>query len=438
MRNTAVPIIALALCCGAVLAAQAVDDTQLKQVIIFGRHSVRSGVAPASFLDTVSAQPYPDFGVAGPGILTENGKTLETLLGAYYRLRLTQEGLLAGNDSADANLVYFRANVIERTIDTAKALAAGMLPAASVSVNYYGPTESDPLFAAVGAGVARLDLRKALAAVQGRVGSNGKSLSSAYAAELALIRATLFGYPPGESPAPAAPAGKIDVTAIPMDITTGSTGTPVNLGGLGQVALAIDPFLMQYADGLPASSVGWGRLTAAEVSQLSRVSNLDLDLQCRAPYLATVISSNVASHILRSLVQVSTGNALPGSLGTPSTKLIVLIASDSNLTAFASLYHLNWMLPGYESDTCSPGGAIVFELRQSPRTGEYIVRASYVGQTLDQLRNRTPLTLAAPPASAPVFIPGCSAGNANFDCRLVDFARISKQVIDPRSADLVN
>jgi 4-phytase/acid phosphatase len=437
MKNRSIPAVALALCCGALLTAQAVDDTQLKQVIVFGRHSVRSPVAPTSYLNTFSAQVYPDFGVS-PGILTENGKKLETLLGGYYRLRLTQEGLLTGNDAADANFVYFRANTIERTIDTAKALAAGMLPATSVNVNYYGPTESDPLFDPVGAGVSRLDLQKALAAVQGRVGGNGESLSTAYAAELALVRATLFGYPPGQSPAPPAPAGKVDVTAIPIDVTIGAPGMPVNLGGLTQVASAIDPFLMEYADGLPASSVGWGQLTAAGISQTSRLYNLDLDLLVRTPYVAAVISSNVASHVVRSMVQAATGNAMAGALGTPSSKLIVMIASDVNITAYASLYHLDWLLPGYPSDTCSPGGAIVFELRQSQRTGEYVIRASYIGQTLDQLRNLTALTLAAPPASAPLFIPGCSERNATFDCHLADFVRISKQVIDPNSADLVN
>jgi 4-phytase/acid phosphatase len=435
MKNRSIPAVALALCCGAILTAQAVDDTQLKQVIIFGRHSVRSPVAPTSFLNTASAQPYPDFGVSGAGILTANGKTLETLLGGYYRLRLTQEGLLTGNDSADANFVYFRANVIERTIDTAKALAAGMLPAASVNVNYYGPTESDPLFDPVGAGVSRLDLERALAAVKGRVGGNGESLSAAYAAELALVRATLFGYPPGQSPAPPAPAGKVDVTAIPVEMTIGTPGTPVNPGGLLQVLYAIDPFLMEYADGLP---VGWGQLTAAGVSQTLRVYNLVLDLVDRTPYIATVTSSNIASHVVRSMVQAATGSAMTGALGTPSTKLIVMIASDTNISAFASLYHLDWILSSYPPDTYSPGGAIVFELRQSQRTGEYIIRASYIGQTLDQLRNLTTLTLAAPPASAPLFIPGCSERNATFDCHLADFVRISTQVIDPRSADLVN
>jgi 4-phytase/acid phosphatase len=142
--------------------------------------------------------------------------------------------------------------------------------------------------------------------------------------------------------------------------------------------------------------------------------------------------------MVRSLVQAATGNAMAGALGDPSTKVIVLTASNTNITGLAGLFHLDWILPGYQADTCAPGGALVFELRQSQTTGEYLVRASYVTQTMDQLRNRTALTLAAPPARAPVFIPGCSLRNATFDCSLDRFVRVAKQAIDPQSADLVH
>jgi 4-phytase / acid phosphatase len=77
-------------------------------------------------------------------------------------------------------------------------------------------------------------------------------------------------------------------------------------------------------------------------------------------------------------------------------------------------------------------------LRQSQSTGESIVRTSYIAQTLDQLRNRTVLTLTTPPASAPVFIPGCSTRNARFDCALADFVAEAKRAIDPKSADLID
>jgi 4-phytase / acid phosphatase len=116
----------------------------------------------------------------------------------------------------------------------------------------------------------------------------------------------------------------------------------------------------------------------------------------------------------------------------------VLTAANTNLTGLAGLFHLDWILPGYQADVCAPGGALVFELRQSQSTGEYLVRASYVTQTMDQLRNVTALTLDTPPASAPVFIPGCSVSNSTYDCPLADFVRLVNHAIDPESADLMN
>ncbi len=272
----------------------------------------------------------------------------------------------------------------------------------------------------------------------GRVGGNPQWLASAYAPEFALTRSVLLGYPVGQTPLPSAPSNVTDATdfvANPITVTNGTAPVWISLGGLSTLGNAVDPFSMEYADGLP---VGWGQLTAGGVSQTSRISDLVLNLEFRTPYLSRVQSSNVASHIVRSMVQASTGNAMAGALGSPSTKVVVLIASDVNVCGLAGLFHLDWLLPGYQPDFCAPGGALVFELRQSQSTGEYIVRASYIAQTLNQLRSLTPLALDAPPASAPVFIPGCSIDNATFDCPLGTFVGIANQVIDPYSADLVN
>jgi len=439
MRIDSLLLVALTLACVSSLTAQPADDTQLKQVIIFGRHGVRTPILPDSVLDAFSALPFPAFpGTSGLAVLTPNGGTDETILGGYFRLWLTQEGLLTGHDSADANFVYFRANDTPLITGTAQAFALGMLPGATVTIDSYIAPANDPLFAPVAAGVAVLDYPTAVAAVNGRLGNNPQALASAYAAELALTRSILFNYPAGETPPPATPGGKLDVTSGPISVTAGNSTLPVNLGALANVVAAIDPFAMEYADGLPVADVGWGQLTAAGIDQTFRLYDLVLDLEFRTPYLAAVQSSNLASHIVRSMLQSATGKALAGSLGNPSTKAIVLIASNTNLTGVAGLFHLDWLLPGYQADVSAPGGAMVLELRQSQSTGEYIVRASYVAQTMDQLRNLTALSLDAPPASAPVFIPGCSAGNATFDCPFWTFVGIANQVIDPHSADLTN
>jgi 4-phytase/acid phosphatase len=419
---------------GTVVAAQTADNTQLKQIIIFGRHAVRTPNAANSALNNSSALPYPTFAVPGLTVITPNGRTNETILGGYFRLWLTQEKLLTSNDAADAAFVWVRASNSPLLLDTAQAFATGLLPAVTVTINTNTST-TDSLFDPVDAGIAVLNERTAIAAVNGRLGGNPQSLTTAYAAELALVRAVLFNYPVSTTPVPAAPAGKADVTTIPITVTAGSSPLAVNLGGLQVIDTVIDPFLMEYADGMALSDVGWGQLNAGSIGQAFRLYDRLLDLEFRTPYLAKVQSSNLASHIVRTMVQAATGNATTGALGTPSDKIIALIASNINIEGLAGLLDLDWLVPSYQADVAAPGGALCFELRQSLTTGEYIVRTSYITQTMDQLRNRTALTLAAPPAKAPVFIPGCSVHNANFDCPLAGFVALGNRVIDPRSVD---
>jgi 4-phytase/acid phosphatase len=447
MQKHLLPLVTLVLSSGPFVAAQSVDDTQLKQVIIFGRHAVRTPVMPNNSLNRFSTEQFPVFPNVpggpplGVSVITPSGAADETILGGYFRAWLINEGLLTTNDTSNANSVYFRANDFPLITDTAKAFWTGMLPAAPVTVDTYTSPANDPLFAAIAAGVALLDNTKAVASVNGRLGNNPQALAEAYAPELALTRSILFNYSVNESPVPPTPPGKTDVTDFisnPITVTAGNASQPVNLGSLAELIPAIDPFAMEYADGLPPEEVGWGALTPDGNSQISRLYDLVLDLLYRTPYLARVQSSNVASHIARSLVQAATGNPTPGALATPATKVIVLIAANTNITGLAGLLHLDWLLPSYQQDVSAPSGALVFELRQSQSTGELIVRTTYIAQTMDQLRNQTPLTLAAPPASAPVFVPGCSTDNPTFDCSIGKFVRVVDEAIDPHSADLVN
>ena len=434
MKSHVTRCVTLAALCVPFLAAQSPDNTTLKQVIIFGRHAVRTPVAPNSVLNGFSALPFPTFAASDQAVITPNGQTNETLLGSYFRLWLTQEKLLTGDDSADAAFVYVRANNTPLIVDTAQAFAAGLLPAAPPAVDTV--TGPDPLFDPIDAGVVTLDGKMAAASVNGRLGGYPQSLSVAYAAEFALARSILFNYPLGTTPVPATPPGRKDVTALAITATPGNSTAPVNLGGLTDFYYAIDPFMMEYADGMSFSDVGWGNLNQAQIGQIFRVYDVLLDLEFRTPYLAGVQSSNLASHIVRTMSQAATGNVMSGALGNASDKIVVLTASNTNISGLAGLFKLDWLVAGYQRDVAALGGALVFELRQSQATGEFLVRAVYITQTMDQLRNRTPLTLNAPPANVPVFIPGCSMDNATFDCPLDAFVQMSGQEIDPSSADV--
>jgi 4-phytase/acid phosphatase len=412
------------------LANQATDPTVLKQIIIYGRHSVRSGTVPDATLATLASQPYPAFEVQ-PGYLTPHGAQAEILLGSYFRGYLLAEGLLTGADGADAQKSYFRANSIQRSNVTAASLATGLLPAATVPVHSYPLGQVDPVFDPITAGVAIVDTARATQEVSGIF--SGVALPSALSGEYSLIRSVLFNYPNGTQPPPATPAGLVDGTAMPVPLTatsTPATGFIINSGGLNIIDSAIDPFVMQYTDGMPLQNVAWGQLSLNELSQQTRIVTQVFNLELNSPYLIQVQGSNAAAHVLRSMQQAVKGGNVPGAFSAPGTNLVVAISSDGYVVALANLLHAHWMLPGYQQDFAAPGGALVFELRQVRSTGEYIVRVYYTAQTFDQLRNLTPLTTDQPPATMQLLIPNGDQADGSLDVSFHKFNELMTKAIN--------
>jgi 4-phytase/acid phosphatase len=437
---------------GPVLAQtiKAVDDgTVLKEIIFFGRHSIRTATSGTNSLDQCSANPFPDFVGVTVGYLTTNGQQAAGLLGSYFHNYLLHEGLLTGDASSDLARSYFRANTIERSYMTAAKFGAGLIPGANIPVHTYYPpppnaypatTNADPVIDPLLAGVApvAVDPVRALAEVQGVFGS-GTSLSSAYSGELSLISKLL--YPPGTqplypgiSPTNGALPGSFDPTTVPITLTISApltnggppyyTGNVISMGGLASVVTAADPFVMQYADGFPTNDVGWGQLALDALSQQTRINTLQIEIAMRQPYLARVQSSSAASHILRTMIQTISGTNLAGAFGDTNTQIHVIISSDYYVAGLAGLLGAHWLLPGYQPDFCPPGGTLVFELRQVRATGQYLVRVFYTAQTFDQLRKLTPLTLEVPPATMQLFIPGGSNSDTDLDVTFTTFSNL--------------
>ena len=411
------------------------DGTTLKQIIIFGRHSIRSSSVDLALLQPFAVDVYPPFEVA-TGCLTPNGVKAETLLGAYYSQYLSYEGLLTGNDRTDALHSYFRSNSIERSWMAANAFGTGLIPSFPPPVHSFSvnPQVPDPVFDPIAAGVAKVDPNLAAAQVQG-IFNSGEALASAYSGEFSLIRSVLFDYPLGTLPPPPTPqycpssqtqTPCIDPTAIPIPLTANTqnimTGNVINAGGLSDTDGASDPFVMQYADGFAPNDVAWGRLPTLELlSQTTRIIDTKFSIQVRTPCLSQVQSSNAASHILRTMQQAVTGSKVPGAFGGVGSRIVAAISSDTYVAGLAGLLNMHWQLPGYQPDFCAPGGALVFELRQSKRG--YLVRVFYTAQTFDQLRNLTPLTLNEPPATIQLLVPGGSSSATDLD---VDFGVFQK------------
>jgi 4-phytase/acid phosphatase len=119
--------------------------------------------------------------------------------------------------------------------------------------------------------------------------------------------------------------------------------------------------------------------------------------------------------------QAAAGHAVAGALSKPGDRLLILVGHDTNLANIAGALGLSWLIDGRRDDT-PPGGALVFEIWKSRATGEHLVRTLYEAQTLDQMRNATPLSLASPPERVPVFVPGCSRADSSCNWKAFQLA----------------
>jgi 4-phytase/acid phosphatase len=176
------------------------------------------------------------------------------------------------------------------------------------------------------------------------------------------------------------------------------------------------------------ADTGWGCLDGATLRTIMQVNSASWDYGKRTPVVARIFASTLLDRILKTMQQSATGAAVPGALGKPGDRLVILVGHDTNIVAIAGALHIDWVFDGRADDT-PPGGALLFELWRPRDGGKPFVRLEYIAQTLEQMRNSQALTPANPPAVAPIFVPGC--GRQDLSCTWEGFSAAMRASIDP-------
>ncbi|MDR6673504.1 histidine-type phosphatase [Xanthomonas sp. 1678] len=387
--------------------AATAPQLQVEQVLMLFRHGVRAPLQGEAAAAALADRPWPVWNTPA-SLLTEHGRVAVQLSGDYTRQWLVRDGVLPASGCPAAGAVSVYANTDQRTIASAQVLAETLAPGCGLQAGHRAQGSDDPLFRPVEAGAVDFDAAAAVASIQRQTGGPGAVLAP-YAKELRTMRKIL-----------GCSARDCDFARMPSSLSAGADGRGIALHGpLDLTSGTAEVFILQYAEGLPLDQVGWGRATRARIGAVSRLHALLFEIYARPQYMAARAGAPLAQRVLDTL----------GVADAP--RLTVLVASDTHIAALSGLLDLHFHLPGFGLDDSPPGGALVLEQVRDVRSGQRYVRLRYQAQSLDQLRELTPLNLHAPPLLQTLRVPGCSDAKTGL-CTLQQFQQVLQESLQRR------
>ena len=156
-------------------------------------------------------------------------------------------------------------------------------------------------------------------------------------------------------------------------------------GPLITASTLIENLLLEYTQGMSTADTGWGCVDGATLRFIMQANVAAWDYDDRTPAFARTYASNLLDHMRSTMEQGVTGKPVPGAIGKPGDRMVILVGHDTDIATVAGALGIDWIADGRFGDS-PPGGALVFELWRSPKAGSF-VRVAFTTQTLEEMRN---------------------------------------------------
>lgn len=395
--------------------ATASDGYRLERVVFLMRHGIRPPTKDPAKGDNYARDAWPGWTV-DYGLLTTRGAEGIRLLGAADRADYVRRGLLPASGCLPAGAIVAEASAKQRAIKTGEAYVETLLPGCAVTVAH--PEKEGPedwMFHPLDSGPADFDGQRAYRESAALAPAGG------IAAQAAALRTEidLLGNVLGCCSAPVCAANNAAAACTLADLPSSITANPhdrPDLAGPMSVGSTISQtFLLEYLEGMPMADVGWGRISRDQIEQLLIFHPVKFRYENGSPYVARRAAGPLVTRMAEAL------DAGPGG-----PRFTLLFGHDTNLADVGSLLGISWKVASYPKDDIPPGGALGFELL-GDKAGHKFVRAFFRAQTMDQLRNQTPLDAQAEGYRSYLSIPGCNSPGDTAPCPVDRFKAIVKE-----------
>ena len=372
---------------------------ELKEVVVMSRHNIRSPLSSGGAAYQ-RVTPHTWFAWSSPSSqLSLRGGVLETEMGQFFRQWVVSEGLLPENYRPEGDEVLFYANSRQRTFATAKYFSAGFLPFANVEITHaLAEDKMDPVFTPQFTKMNDTYRQQVIDEMQAMHGGP-QAWMAAQQKTLTLMEEVLDM---AHSPAAANDTTHFWYDDVQFKIEKGSE--PKMTGGYTLANSVADALVLQCYESESFAPFGH-ELTMEQWRDICAVKEVYDGLLFTAHSAAVNLAYPLVSRIRE-------------ELNNGDRKFMFLCGHDSNLASISAA--LSLQLPETQNalELHTPiGSKLVFE-KWSNGTEDYVA-INLVYQSVQQLQDRTLLSLDVPPMVLPVNVEGLTA-NADGLYRLAD------------------
>ncbi len=341
----------------------------LDRVVVVMRHGVRPPTKAQVIDPGLTNREWPKWDVPF-GYLTTHGTEAIARLGDFDGQTYADQLSDACAGSGRAPAVRVVADTDQRTIATAEAWAGAAVKGCKLPVENAGEGKADPRFSPFEV-EQKLDAAVALKSAQDALPKGGLAgLDTANRARLDAASAIL-----------GCTKADCKLSGMPTQFDA-SKGRLKISGGIDSASTVGQVLMLEYADGKPMNEVGWGLADKARIRDLLTFHALEFQLVARPKAIAEFGAKPLLAEVKR------------GLFATDTARTTVLVGHDSNLAYVGGALGLHWIGGDFPQDDPPPGGAIIFELWRNKAGAEKVV-VRFRSQTIDEIRNLTPLKAGA-------------------------------------------